>query len=160
MSILVRESICRAYNAMAILLKKRLLELLDFVRTTDLQEVVWEKNNEHISFRRTPAPPARPAKASVASSTDAPVPAPEPLTIRSTMVGTFYRSETPDRPPLVLEGTIVKAGQVVATVEAMKIMKDVVSPRDCRILKALVTNGHPVEYGQALFEVEWVPENV
>jgi acetyl-CoA carboxylase biotin carboxyl carrier protein len=145
------------------MLNKRLKELLEFVRTTDLQEVVWEKNGTHISFRRTPAPAARPAAAVQASngtSDSAGAPAPEPLTIRSTMVGTFYRADSPDRPPLVLEGTLVKSGQIVATVEAMKIMKDVVSPHDCRIVKALVTNGHPVEYGQPLFEVELVKENV
>ena len=74
------------------------------------------------------------------------------------MVGTFFRSDSPNRPPLVVEGTIVTAGQPVAAIEAMKIMKDVLSPNPCRIVKALVANGHPVEYGQALFEIEPQPE--
>jgi biotin carboxyl carrier protein len=74
------------------------------------------------------------------------------------MVGTFFRSDSPDRPPLVVEGTIVAAGQPVAAIEAMKIMKDVVSPAACRIARALVANGHPVEYGQPLFEIEPPPE--
>ena len=144
------------------MLNKRLKELLDFVRTTDLQEVVWEKNGTHISFRRTSKSASHSQSKAVATNgfTAAPAAAPEPLTIRSTMVGTFYRADSPDRPPLVLEGTMVKSGQIVATVEAMKIMKDVVSPHDCRIVKALVTNGHPVEYGQPLFQVELVKENV
>ena len=69
------------------------------------------------------------------------------------MVGTFFRSDSPNRPPLVVEGTVVTAGQPVAAIEAMKIMKDVVSPLPCKIMKALVANGQPVEYGQPLFEV-------
>ncbi len=76
------------------------------------------------------------------------------MTIKSTMVGTFFRSDSPDRPPFVVEGTIVNSGQPVAAIEAMKIMKDVLSPLSCKIVKALVANGHPVEYGQPLFEVE------
>ena len=70
------------------------------------------------------------------------------------MVGTFYRADSPNRPPLVVEGTLVNAGQPVASIEAMKIMKDVVAPQNCRIVKALVANGHAVEYGQPLFEIE------
>lgn len=76
------------------------------------------------------------------------------MTIKSTMVGTFYRADAANRPPLVVEGTVVTAGQPVAAIEAMKIMKDVLAPSGCRIVKSLVANGHPVEYGQPLFEIE------
>ena len=142
------------------MIKKRLKELLEFAQTTDLQEVVWEKNGVHISFRR--------AASGAVPSGDAPAAAPaaqtlpaavEPAVIRSTMVGTFYRSDSPDRPPLVVEGTVVAAGQPVGAIEAMKIMKDVVSPGPCRIVKALVANGHAVEYGQPLFEIEPAPDS-
>jgi acetyl-CoA carboxylase biotin carboxyl carrier protein len=138
---------------------KRLQELLEFVESTDLQAVTWEKKGLAINFRRTLAPPAPVAAASATSSSDSDIPVapPEPLTIKSTMVGTFFRSDSPNRPPLVVEGTAVTAGQPVAAIEAMKIMKDVLAPNGCRIVKALVANGHPVEYGQPLFEVE--PEN-
>ncbi len=137
---------------------KRLTELLEFVETTDLQEVILEKKGVHISFTRTVTPKVEPiaaASADAASMQDAaPAKAPEPMTIKSTMVGTFYRSDSPNRPPLVVEGTKVASGQPVAAIEAMKIMKDVLSPGACRIVKALVANGHPVEYGQPLFVVE------
>jgi acetyl-CoA carboxylase biotin carboxyl carrier protein len=141
------------------MLKKRLKELLEFAKATDLQEVVWEKKGVHISFRR--GEPTMPAVAPEipAEELGAARP-PEPMTIKSTMVGTFYRSDSPDRPPLVVEGTLVSSGQPVAAIEAMKIMKDVLSPGSCRIVKALVANGHAVEYGQPLFEVEPVTENV
>ena len=148
-------------------MNKRLEELLEFVRSTDLQEVVWEKKGVHISFRRSaisearPKPTGAPAPASQPQNgRGAPIatsPGPEPLTIKSTMVGTFFRSDSPNRPPLVVEGTLVTSGQSVAAIEAMKIMKDVVSPNACKIVKALVANGHPVEYGQPLFEVEPAP---
>ena len=138
------------------MLRKRLDELIEFVESTDLQEVVWENKGSLISFRRSghSEKKAKAAGAPVAAAPSEPPKPAEPLTIKSTMVGTFYRSDSPDRPPLVVEGTIVTEGQPVAAIEAMKIMKDVVSPKPCKIVKALVANGHPVEYGQPLFEVE------
>jgi acetyl-CoA carboxylase biotin carboxyl carrier protein len=138
------------------MIDQKLRELLDFAKTTDLQELVWEKNGVKISFRRAEGKSFyRPAPVVVGAS-----PAPEeqvveePRYIRSTMVGTFYRSDSTDRPPMVVEGTLVTSGQPVASIEAMKIRKDVVSQESCRILKALVPNGHAVEYDQPLFEVE------
>jgi acetyl-CoA carboxylase biotin carboxyl carrier protein len=143
--------------------KKRLEELLAFAETTDLEEVDWEKGDLRVNFRRSHGP-EKIRKASVLpeglASPGQEVSPPEPRTIRSTMVGTFYRADSPQRPPLVVEGTIVTGGQAVGSIEAMKIMKDVVSPSPCKIVKALVANGHPVEYGQPLFEIEPMRENV
>lgn len=137
------------------MLKNRLKELLAFVQETDLQEVFWEVKGNLVSFQRAPEPIKTPAPAPAqAVVANTPVAKPEPSVIRSTMVGTFYRSEKPNRPPYVLDGTNVNQGQAVGAIEAMKIMKDVVAPRACRIVKALVENGHAVEYGQPLFEVE------
>jgi len=138
--------------------KEKLHELIEFAQTTDLQEVIWEKKGVSVRFRRAAAArtssEAAPAEAAPALA-GSPSPAtPEPIVIKSTMVGTFYRADSKDRPPLVVEGTVVSAGQPVGSVEAMKIMKDVLSPLDCRIVKALVDNGHAVEYGQPLFAVE------
>jgi biotin carboxyl carrier protein len=145
--------------------RKRLEELLEFAETTDLQELLWEKKGVAISFRRSPQPEKAVKRSSAAPAAEAAAPSdtvkpPEPLLIKSNMVGTFFRSDSPNRPPLVVEGTIVTAGQAVAAIEAMKIMKDVVAPAGCRIVKALVANGHPVEYGQPLFEVEPSAEEV
>jgi len=147
------------------MLNKRLQDLLEFAESTDLLEVVWEKKGMLVSFRRS-ASPEKSAKATAVSVTAAasdstsavPAKAPEPLVIKSTMVGTFFRSDSPNRPPMVVEGTVVTGGQPVAAIEAMKIMKDVVAPSACKIVKALVANGHPVEYGQPLFEVEPEPQ--
>jgi acetyl-CoA carboxylase biotin carboxyl carrier protein len=139
-------------------LKDELKELLEFVRNTDLQEVHWERKGTTLSFKRSASAPGCNTAANTSASeediaAEAPK-APEKLFIRSTMVGTFYRSDSPDRPPMVVEGTIVSSGQAVASIEAMKIRKDVTAAMPCRIVKSLVTNNHPVEYGQPLFEVE------
>ena len=145
------------------MLNKRLEDLLEFAEATDLQEVVWEKKGTLISFRRS-APPDKPAKGAAAPASALPAQPPvssappAPLVIKSTMVGTFFRSDSPNHPPMVVEGTVVTGGQPVAAIEAMKIMKDVVAPSACKIVKALVANGHPVEYGQPLFEIEPAPE--
>ncbi len=140
------------------MVNKRLEELLEFVQSTDLEEVLWEKKGALISFRRSAVSNAHRKKDPGSSGASfAPLAPPEeaaPMIIRSTMVGTFFRSDSPNRPPLVVEGTVVASGQPVAAIEAMKIMKDVVAPNACKIVKALVANGHPVEYGQPLFEVE------
>jgi acetyl-CoA carboxylase biotin carboxyl carrier protein len=143
------------------MLNKKLEELIAFAESTDLQEVLWEKKGALVSFRRSAPVDKSPKRAMTAPDGSAPLEppvSPEPLMIKSTMVGTFFRSDSPNRPPLVVEGTIVTGGQPVAAIEAMKIMKDVLAPTPCRIVKALVANGHPVEYGQPLFEVELSPE--
>ena len=75
-------------------------------------------------------------------------------TIKSTMVGTFYRSSSPDAPPYVNVGDIVKEGDVVCIIETMKIINEVKSDKNGKIIDILVENGHPVEYGQPLFLIE------
>jgi len=76
------------------------------------------------------------------------------LTVEAPMVGTFYRSPKPDAPPFVTEGDVVKEGQVICIVEAMKLMNEIESKVAGRIAKVVVENGQPVEFGQALFLVE------
>jgi len=78
----------------------------------------------------------------------------ELISIASPMVGTFYRTPGPDTDPYVELGSIVKKGQVVCIVEAMKLMNEIESETDGKIVKILVENGQPVEYGQVLFQVE------
>lgn len=73
--------------------------------------------------------------------------------IRSPIVGTFYRSPSPDDPPYVAEGDLVRSGQIVGVVEAMKIMNEIESDIDGKIVEVLVDNAHPVEYNQPLFSV-------
>jgi acetyl-CoA carboxylase biotin carboxyl carrier protein len=74
--------------------------------------------------------------------------------ILSPMVGTYYASPSPDSPVFVKEGDIVKKGQPLAILEAMKIMNELEAEFDCKILKVLVADGKPVEYDMPLFLVE------
>lgn len=74
--------------------------------------------------------------------------------IRSPIVGTFYRSSSPDAPPYVEVGDIIKSGQVVCIVEAMKLMNEIESDVAGRVIQILAKNEDPVEYNQELFLVE------
>ncbi|MFA6192941.1 MAG: acetyl-CoA carboxylase biotin carboxyl carrier protein [Sulfurimonas sp.] len=74
--------------------------------------------------------------------------------ILSPMVGTYYSSPSPDSPEFVKVGDTVKKGQVIAILEAMKIMNELEADFDCKILKVLASNGQAVEYDMPLFIVE------
>ena len=76
------------------------------------------------------------------------------VTIEAPMVGTFYRASAPDAAPFVSEGDIVKEDQILCIIEAMKLMNEIEAKIPGRIVKILVENGQPVEYGQPLFLVE------
>ena len=76
------------------------------------------------------------------------------VTITSPIVGTFYRSPTPEASPFVELGSKVNKGQVLCIVEAMKLMNEIESDADGIIVKILVENGQPVEYGEPLFLIE------
>jgi acetyl-CoA carboxylase biotin carboxyl carrier protein len=73
------------------------------------------------------------------------------LTVEAPMVGTFYRASAPDAAPFTREGEIVKEGQILCIIEAMKLMNEIEAKAAGRIVKILVDNGQPVEYGQGLF---------
>ena len=75
-------------------------------------------------------------------------------TITSPMVGTFHRSSAPEVPPFVEVGDVVDRGQVLCLVEAMKMMNEIEAEFRGRIVKILVENGRPIEYGEPLFLVE------
>lgn len=75
-------------------------------------------------------------------------------TVASPIVGTFYRSPSPDADPYVDEGDFVKKGQVLCIVEAMKLMNEIESEVDGRVHKILAESAKPVEYGQPLFLID------
>ncbi len=107
----------------------------------------------------SPAPPAAaPEPAPVAPAAPATEPAPDAadgLTpITSPMVGTFYRAPAPDAEPYVSAGDEVEPGQTVCIIEAMKLMNEIQSEVRGKIVKVLVENAQPVEFGQALFLVQ------
>lgn len=76
------------------------------------------------------------------------------IEIKAPMVGTFYRSPSPESPPFVEVGQNIDIGQVVCILEAMKLMNEIKSEVRGKIVEALIENGHPIEFGQALFMIE------
>ena len=76
------------------------------------------------------------------------------VTMEAPMVGTFYRASAPTAEPYVREGDVVKQGQIVCIIEAMKLMNEIESKASGRIVKIVVENAQPVEYGQPLFVID------
>jgi len=154
---------------------KDIQKLLDFIAHSSLDEVNIETGEFKVSVKRNvvttvvaaaaPAPvvAAPVAATSAPAAAPAPVAAPAPaakaddskyLTIKSPMIGTFYRSGGPDKPSFVEVGDEVATGKVVCIVEAMKLFNEIESEVSGRIVKVLVENATPVEYDQPLFLVE------
>ena len=138
-------------------LVRRVGAVLDELRLTEA-EVSWGDLRVRVQ-RAAPAVTAVPVGAVPAA---AGVPDPVVIverqgamaTIESPMVGTFYRASAPTAAPYVSEGDVVKEGQIVCIVEAMKLMNEIEAKVAGRVAKILVENGQPVEYGQALFLIE------
>lgn len=74
--------------------------------------------------------------------------------VKSPMVGTFYRSASPESAAFVEVGSVVKEGQTICIIEAMKILNEIESDKSGRVAKILCENGQAVEYGQAMFIIE------
>ncbi|MEW2378883.1 biotin/lipoyl-containing protein [Micromonospora sp. NPDC047812] len=81
-------------------------------------------------------------------------PRPDRYAVRSPIVGTFYRASEPGAAPFVAVGDLVRPGQVVGIVEAMKLMNEVTADRGGRVVEVLAADGHPVEYDQPLVALD------
>jgi acetyl-CoA carboxylase biotin carboxyl carrier protein len=103
-----------------------------------------------------PAATAQPASVAAPekSSKAAEAPAGNTVTIKSPMIGTFYRSPSPDKPSFINVGDEIDPGKVVCIIEAMKLFNEIESEVKGRIVKVLVEDASPVEYDQPLFLVE------
>jgi acetyl-CoA carboxylase biotin carboxyl carrier protein len=144
----------------------QLQALIDLLKRNHLTELEIERAGVRVRLRHEPAAKATPPQAidsiHAPAAASAAVPAqvvlpPENsglVTITSPIVGTFYRSPSPDADPYVEEGDYVKRGQVLCIVEAMKLMNEIESEVDGRITKILAESTKPVEYGQPLFLVD------
>jgi acetyl-CoA carboxylase biotin carboxyl carrier protein len=99
----------------------------------------------------TPAPTAVsvPAPPKAAAADDS-----KYITVKSPMIGTFYRTPSPDKPPFVNVGDDISSGKVLCIIEAMKLFNEIESEVSGKIVKVLVENASPVEYDQPLFLVE------
>jgi acetyl-CoA carboxylase biotin carboxyl carrier protein len=142
---------------------QRVQELLELMETHGLDEIEVEQEGIRIRLRKAGQPPALPAYAApppvVAGNPHAAsVAAPETadkdlLQVTSPMVGTFYRSPSPDADSFANVGDTIAADQVVCIIEAMKVMNEIKSEVEGEIVGILVENGESVEYGQPLMTV-------
>jgi len=119
---------------------------------TPQQPVAQQQPSESIA----PQPPTAPQPTQQQGSSLDPETAEQQglYVVRAPMVGTFYRRPSPDKPPFVEEGSIVKEGDVLCLIEAMKIFNEIEAEKGGKVLKILVEDGSPVEYGQPLFIID------
>ncbi len=145
--------------------RKEIEDLVELLNRYHLTELELEKKGMRIRVRREP-PPAVPAEPSVVVEPPPPshlqssvfqADTGQFLTVTSPIVGTFYRASSPDANPYVEEGDMVKKGQVLCIVEAMKLMNEIEAEADGRIVKILVESTTPVEFGQPLFLIDPQP---
>lgn len=146
---------------------RELLELLD---NTDISEFELEWDTNRIKLKKgceasvsvVPATQSAYSKAAqtefpdsvIVEGADAQEEGNGHVVITSPMVGTFYRSPTPDAEPFVDVGDIVRPGQTVGIIEAMKLMNEIEADIKGRIIDVLVENAQPVEYGEPLFVID------
>ncbi|MEY2842110.1 MAG: hypothetical protein RI920_147 [Pseudomonadota bacterium] len=144
---------------------RKLKTLIDLVSESNVSELEITEADGKVRIVKAGAAPvvmtqayAQPAPVAAAPVAAAPVvEAPPEETghvCKSPMVGTFYRSSSPGAKPFAEVGDVVKAGQPVCIIEAMKIMNEIEADQDGVIAKILVENGKPVEYGQPLLIIE------
>jgi acetyl-CoA carboxylase biotin carboxyl carrier protein len=153
---------------------RKLKKLIDLVQESGIAELEITEGEEKVKIVKggeatvTPlGPAAAPSKAAATGTAPAPAaaapavssaaaeaPAPSGHVLKAPMVGTFYRSASPESKPFVEVGQNVKAGETVCIIEAMKLMNEIEADATGMIKAILVENGQPVEYGQPLFIIE------
>jgi acetyl-CoA carboxylase biotin carboxyl carrier protein len=157
-----------------------LRQIVEILEASEVTRLVWQRGEERLFIRRGPAPmptivhatpvspsvspasvmaapmAAAPSMAAPAAAAASAAPAAEKPghAVTSPFVGTFYRTPAPDQPSFVDVGTVVKKGQVLCIIEAMKLMNEIEADVPGRVAEILVENGQPVEFGQTLFRIE------
>jgi oxaloacetate decarboxylase alpha subunit len=148
---------------------KEIKELIEMLKGSDISEVEIERSGVKVRLRKggdVTFHPAMPRMEYPPAAITAPVIAAPPagksaepvktnhVQVTSPIVGTFYRASAPEKPPYAEMGDMVKKGQVLCIIEAMKLMNEIESETAGKIVKILMENGQPVEYGQPLFVIE------
>lgn len=142
---------------------KELKKIIDLVKANDIVELDLQDGDFRLSTKLrghevvavpSPPPPAPLPAAPPAASEVPAAPAVDKPVIKSPMVGTFYRSSSPDADPFVKPGDVVEADTTVCIIEAMKVMNEIKAETRGRIARVLVENAQAVEFGQPLFEIE------
>ena len=143
---------------------RKLKKLIDLVQESGIAELEITEGEEKVKIVKggtvsvSEAAPPSPAAAASAEAVPTPAPAAAPPesgqeghVVKAPMVGTFYRSPSPDAKAFVEVGQTVKEGQTICIIEAMKLMNEIEADAGGTVKAILVENGQPVEYGQPLF---------
>jgi acetyl-CoA carboxylase biotin carboxyl carrier protein len=138
-------------------------DLANILNETDLTEIEVEQDDLRIRVSRAGTPqyvqapmmaqPAMAAPAATAAAPTAPVRNPDNV-VTAPMVGTIYMASAPGAPAFIEVGKMVKEGQTLLIIEAMKTMNQIPAPRDGKVTEILIEDGRPVEYGEALVVIE------
>ncbi|MFA6029506.1 MAG: acetyl-CoA carboxylase biotin carboxyl carrier protein [Elusimicrobiota bacterium] len=143
-----------------------LQEIYGFMREHGLEALELDRKDYHVRLVRQGRPTAHvpvpvamtPTAAHAAVGASAPAPAAalpaNAFVVKSPMMGIFYRAASPSSPPFVKEGDIVRAGDVLCLIEAMKVFNDIKAERGGKILSIALENGKPVKAGAELFVLE------
>jgi acetyl-CoA carboxylase biotin carboxyl carrier protein len=145
--------------------RREIEDLVEVLNRYHLTELEFEKKGVRIRIRRDPVPVVSSHQVELSKTVEAVSPSERQvplhssesahfLTVTSPIVGTFYRSPSPDTDPYVEEGDFVKKGQVLCIVEAMKLMNEIEAETDGKIVKILVESTTPVEFGQPLYLID------
>jgi len=144
---------------------RKLKKLIDLVQESGIAELEITEGEEKVKIVKggtvtvaaapimamPAAAPAAPAFAAAPAAAEAPDAGQEGHVVKAPMVGTFYRSSSPDAKPFVEVGQAVKEGDTICIIEAMKLMNEIEADASGVVKAILVENGQPVEYGQPLF---------
>jgi acetyl-CoA carboxylase biotin carboxyl carrier protein len=146
---------------------RKLKTLIDLVAESGIAELEVTEGEDKVRIVKHPlaAPAAAATMPVIAGAVAAPAPAAAPTValgaeevighvVKSPMVGTFYRSPSPGAPAFIEQGSVVKAGDTLCIIEAMKLLNEIEADVGGTVKKILVENGQPVEYGQPLFIIE------
>ncbi len=131
---------------------KELKELIDIFENANITELDLEREGVRIRLKKGEVP--KPPAIQVETKREVPEEVKGVREILSPMVGTFYRSPSPESRPFVEIGDEVEEDQVICIIEAMKLMNEIKAEIKGKIIKVLVESGQPVEFGQPLFVVE------
>jgi acetyl-CoA carboxylase biotin carboxyl carrier protein len=135
-------------------------DIVEFMRQNGLVELSMEDADGKLSLKRESSAPAAPAPVIAAPApTAAPAPAAAPaadpgVPVKSPLVGTFYRSSSPDADPFVKVGSHVGPNSVVCIIEAMKVMNEIKAGVSGTVRKVLLENASAVQFGQPMFLVD------
>ena len=146
---------------------RKIKKLIEMLQESDLNEIEVKEGEESVRINRkkesivhtsvspsiVPSPVAQNNSPTIEETTESET-SDDNSKIVSPMVGTFYRKPSPDKEPFIEVGQVIKKGQTVCIIEAMKMMNQVKSEFDGKVIAINVGDGEPVEFGQELISIE------